>query len=654
MNEIRLSKMIIRNFKGIKKFTLPINALNANIFGENGTGKTTLSDAFLWVLFGKDSANRADFSVKPQDRDGNDVHFLETDVTLELLINGQPKTLRKMLAEKWTRKRGELTEEFTGHETSHWVNDVPIKKKEYTDIINAIIDENAFKLLTNPFYFCTQLKWEDRLRTLMEICGDVSDSDVIASDKSLTTLADILNGKSINDQRKIITERIKRLNSDIEAVPIKINELSRTLLGEEVNYGVVEENLLEQKAELKKIEQSMTDASQLAATYRQKQQDAFRLTTAMEERKKELDESSMFGLKRAIDEKSKLEGEKYRLNNDIRSTDSRVKANEKLIEQNNSDLVNLRADWGKENEKQFAEPDPDVFTCPTCEQPIPQDKKELKLAQMRSNFENNKAQELAKINSMGKEIGARQKVLKDELEAFGNYLINYELNLSEVTERLAELDKELEAERQRTFGADYEADAKYSGLSSQLQAIKAELNKPIEDSSAELLQRKSEVTEQINSLNKILNGRDVAIRTKDRIDELKDEERSLSAQLSEFEKQRYLIEQFIKAKVNLLEGNINSRFKLVKWKLFKTNINGGVEECCEAMVDGIGFSLNLNHASRVNAGIDIINVLAGHYGCTAPIFIDFRESVSRIIETGSQVINLIKSEPDKTLRVEVA
>lgn len=656
MNEIRLSKMELRNLKGIKEFTLDINGMNASVFGENGTGKTTLYDAFLWSLFNKDSANRADFSVKPQDKNGKDINFLETEVVLHLLINGKPKTLRKMLEEVWTKKRGEAAKEFTGHQTSYWIDDVPVKKKEYSDQINSIIDENAFKLLTNPFFFCTQLKWEERRKILMEICGDVTDEDVIASDKSLGALADILNEKSITDQRKIIAERIKKLNKDIEAIPIKINELSRTLLteSEEVNYQMVEEKLLKKKSALRKIEQSMIDASQMAAAYRQKQQDVFKLNSEIDQQKKELDEAAMAGLKKAIDEKSKLEGERYRLTVDIKSLNSRIKADETLVQENDEKLANLRAAWNTENEKQFIEPDPDHFICPTCQQSLPVETQQEKVAQMRVNFEKSNADELAKISANGRGIGARQQGIKDELEILRNDLMNCEMNLSTVTERLAELDKEIEAERQRTFGADYELDARYSSLNAKLQAIKAELNKPTEDTTSELLQRKNEVTEQINELNKILNNRDVAKRTSERIDELKDEERTLASQLSEFEKQKYLIEQFIKAKVNLLEETINSRFKLVRWKLFKDNINGGIEEMCEAMVDGIEFNRNLNHAARVNAGLDIINALAGHYRCTAPIFIDFRESVSRIIETKSQVINLIKSEPDKTLRVEVA
>ena len=653
MNDIRLSKMEQRNFKGTVHHILDLkNGSNASIYGDNATGKTTLYDAFLWILFNKDSANRSDFCVKPQDKDGKDRNFLETEVTLELLINGQSKTLRKMLVEKWTKKHGEESKEFTGHETFYWVDTVPVKKKEYTDLVNAIIDENAFKLLTNPFFFCTQLKWEDRRKTLMEICGDVSDADVISSDKNLAALTAILSGKSITDQKKIIAEKIKMLNKNIEAIPIRISEQSRKMTSnEDIDYDVVEAELTGHQATLKSIEQSMMDASQMASVYRQKQQDALKLTMAMDERKKELDEGAMAGLKRAIDEKSKLEGEKYQRTNYIKSTEARIKDNEKLIAQNEEGLLNLRAVWNAENEKQFVRPD--GFTCPTCEQSIPQDKTEIRITQMLNNFDHNKAQILAKISAGGKEIGVKQKDLKDEIEILKNDLMNHEMNLADITERLTELDKEVEAERSRTYGANYEADAKYSGLQAQLQAIRTELNKPIEDTSAELLQRKKEVTEQINSLNKILNNRDVATKTMERIDELKDEERTLAAQLSEFEKQRYLIEQFIKAKVNLLENNINSRFTMVKWRLFETQINGGISECCEAMVDGVGYP-NVNHAGKVNAGLDIIDVLAGHYGCTAPIFIDFRESVSQIIDTRSQVINLIKSEPDKVLRVEVS
>ena len=656
MNQIMLSKMEIRNFKGIKEFTLNIENYDASIYGDNGVGKTTLNDAFLWVLFGKDSANRADFAVKPQGKDGNDVHYLETDVTLGLSINGQARTFRKMLTEKWTKRRGAETEEFTGHETSHWVDLVPVKKKEFLEAISSIINETVFKLLTNPFFFCTQalFKWEDRRKILMEICGDVTDAEVIAADESLAKLTAILSGKTIDNHKKIIAEKMKRLNHDIDEVPVKINELSRTLLGEEVDYTLVEQTKAHLENRLKHIEEGMADANKIASRYQLKQQETFKLTTAMDARRKVLDDNSMAGLNRAMEEKAKLAGTKYSLTTETATLKRKLATELEEAESVQARLGELRKEWKEEYAKNFTEPDQANFVCPTCEQPLPDEKRQEKIDKMLSNFEANKARTLQSNKRNGKELAERSKLLNSTLEETALLIKGKETELWQAAARITELDEEIENQRASTFSANYAADPEYAELKIKHQALMDELNRPIKDLSADLLEEKKGINAELQTINKTLALRDIRTTTAARIDELKAEERTLSSQRSELEKEQFLIEKFMKSKVDMLEENINSRFKLVKWKMLKININGGLEELCEAMVEGISFNSNLNHAARVNAGLDIINVLAEHYGISAPIFIDFRESVSKIIDTGSQIINLIKSEPDKVLRVEVA
>ena len=108
--------------------------------------------------------------------------------------------------------------------------------------------------------------------------------------------------------------------------------------------------------------------------------------------------------------------------------------------------------------------------------------------------------------------------------------------------------------------------------------------------------------------------------------------------------------EFIKKKIDTLESMINKKFSYVKFKLFETQINGAEIECCKALIDGVPFS-DANTASKINAGLDIINTLCEYYKITAPIFIDNRESVVSIIDCKSQIVNLIVSKPDKTLRV---
>jgi len=297
----------------------------------------------------------------------------------------------------------------------------------------------------------------------------------------------------------------------------------------------------------------------------------------------------------------------------------------------------------------FIEPDESNFVCPTCKRELPTEDIERQIKEMKLGFDTDKMKKLTKINVEGKVKKERKIQLGKESFILVNKSLDYEAVGREINERLAEIKQELTGMVEAEI--NYKDDHEYRRLFNEAVNLKIELDKPVENQSTELLQKKQEITAHIEDLNRVLNQRDVTEKTRARIEELKAEEKRLAQQISEAEGQRFLIEKFIKAKVNLLEGSINSRFKMVKFRLFETQINGGIAECCEALIGGVPFQ-DANHAAQVNGGIDIINVLSGHYGVMAPIFIDNRESVNKLIETGSQVINLLVSY-DKELKVEV-
>ncbi|MEG0907020.1 MAG: hypothetical protein RSF87_12450, partial [Cellulosilyticaceae bacterium] len=168
----------------------------------------------------------------------------------------------------------------------------------------------------------------------------------------------------------------------------------------------------------------------------------------------------------------------------------------------------------------------------------------------------------------------------------------------------------------------------------------------------------SQIKEQIKSAQANIDIKKLRVakverqeETLKRIDELEKQFKDLQVSLADIEQQEILVEEFTRSKVDMLEENINSKFTTVKFKLFDEQINGGLVECCESLIDGVPFS-NANNAAKVAAGIDIINVLSNHYGFYAPIWLDNRESVTDIPSTQSQVINLIVSENDKELRCE--
>ena len=214
--DIRLNTLRLQNFKGIKDFTLNIGGKNANVYGDNGVGKTTLADSFLWLLFNKDSTDRTQFAVKPQDKHGNDIHNLQTEVEAELLIDGKPLKLRKMLEEKWTKRQGSTEAELTGNTIKYWWDDEPVKEREYKSRMSQLIDEDLFRMITNPMYFNTKVKWEERRKMLLTICGDKTDEEVIESDKSLAKLKGILQGKSVGVYKKIVEDKLKTLEKEIK------------------------------------------------------------------------------------------------------------------------------------------------------------------------------------------------------------------------------------------------------------------------------------------------------------------------------------------------------------------------------------------------------------------------------------------------------
>src|SRR5574344_1106915 len=197
--QIKLVKLNIKNFKGIKDYTVDFQGKNTNIFGANATGKTTIFDAFKWLFFDKDSSDRKDFNIKTLDKDNKPIHFLEHCVELVASIDGTETVFKKMLQEKWVKKRGQAEQEFAGHETSYWIDEVPAKKKEYDEKINDLIEEKLFKLITDPQYFNNLTRKEKReiLFKIAEI--SITDEEILQSKEELQMLLDKLEGRSVED-----------------------------------------------------------------------------------------------------------------------------------------------------------------------------------------------------------------------------------------------------------------------------------------------------------------------------------------------------------------------------------------------------------------------------------------------------------------------
>lgn len=643
--EIRIYNLKLKNFKGIKDLEIVFDGKDTNIYGKNATGKTTIFDAFKWLFFDKDSNDKKDFNIKTLDENNNPIHYLEHEVEATLIIDGQDINFKKMFKEKWVKKRGQEQQEFSGHETSYWIDEVPIKKKDYEEKINSIIPESLFKLITDPLFFNNQMSWKERRELLMNISGStITDENILNSDEKFTTLKVNLEGRSIEDYSKVLAAKIKELNNDREKIPIRIDELTKTLITEHnINYEDLENEKNMCNEELQKIEAEMTDiqtrakenmkkADQLGIAKNELNNLKFRL---------EVEHNNKYS-----QEAIKLQNEKTLVESSLRNKRQEYEERGQKIDQDAKRKEDLYAKWDEVN-KLTLEFDPNSFICPTCKREYETDKIEEMKKEFETNFNNHKNSEKQAINTEGQTINAR-------IQENTNAREKLQVEIKELETKLETISKELETiENQQSGAKDFDVTSlpQYQEKLKEVEKLQEIVNKLVADDTTEIQNRKSNIIQQINNIDKQLNERDVQEKTKARIEELEKQEEDIAQKVQELESQQFQIEEFTKTKVELLENAINSNFEIVNFRLFKTQINGGLEECCDTLVNGVPY-LDVNNAHKIIAGLDIIKTLSKFYNNSAPIFIDNRESINTLCTINAQIISLIVTE-DTKLRIEV-
>ena len=629
--DIRINSMVLQNFKGIKSLEINASGESLKIYGDNATGKTTVFDAFTWLLFGKDSLSRSDFGIKTQDEYGNVMHNLEHSVECELAIDNSILTLKKVFVEKWTKKRGSAEAEFTGHETKYYINEVPSSKGEYTAKIASIIDETLFKIITNPLYFNEHMKWQERRAILLNLCEDITDEDILAKDDKFASLADELKGRTISEYKKIIQSKQAGINDELKTIPQRIDEANRAIADvPEVNEGekaTIEKKITDLNDEIVAIKNGVSADAELIA---------------LKEKKRQI-ESKTCDVTELVNELGKFRNELCEIDSEETNCRRKIKMFFDAIQDAEKRANAYRNEWHSVNNEQYVGDE----KCPTCGQALPTEMVET----AKQIFNTSKVKRLEEINARGKECA--RDIAKDT-EAHDEWT----KKLNSVLERKAEVKNEIaRVEGLITDAKNNFADkVKVELVEIDMQIAEAE--KMAQNEKDNIGSKIYPIQEQINEekaklaeIDKAILARDLAEKQKQRIAELSEREKALAGEYANLEKTAYLIDEFIKFKVEMLSEEINSHFKYAKFKLFDVQINGGIAECCEVTYKGVAYS-DLNNASRINIGLDIINTLCKLNGMYAPIVVDNAESVTDIMPTVSQMICLVVSAEDKVLRIE--
>lgn len=643
MKQTMIKRMMIRNFKGCKEATYDFSK-NTFVYGPNASGKTTIADAFWWLLFDKDSLGNSKFNIRPLDCDGNRIDNVEIEVSAVLESDGREVELHKTQKQKWVKRRGSVSKELQGNENLYEIDGYPKSEKDYKERVSEIVTEELFKMLTNPAYFVS-LKWKDQRDVLMRFASEISDFELAIGNSEFSDLVDeIRKAPSLDDIQKKYAKALSEWKKKLAELPVRIDEAERQK--DDIDIAELElgkKSILEQIAE---VDAKLSDASKQYEEY-QKIADGIMETkfaiSDLERSANQKNENKKRELERTVHD---IEMELLSVCVMMNNSKLKIRDAENLITSLKIELEQVRKRYSDASQMKFDEGN---LICPMCGQEYPKDKSE----EIKRDFETKKTNEIQHITRLGNNLNERLKLETDSLE-------KNKKSLDESAAKEQYLKEKLEVLKQELSGipsnVDVSSTEEYQSLQKKLLEKEEYLTKTNNVYSLRMSykEEKEKLDEKLRGVERELSKADINVKLDERIEELQLEQCEVAQKVADQEKMIYQLENFIRYKMDATSEKINSMFDGVCWKLFENQINGGLKECCECTVNGVPYS-SLNNGHKIIAGLKIIKALQELYGVSAPIFIDNAEAISdgNMPQMDCQMI-LLSVSNDISMRIEVA
>ena len=632
--QIKFKSISIQNFKGIRNLDVSFNDAKTIIKGQNASGKTTIVDAVAWLLFDKDSEGNSKFEIRPLDASGEKIHHVEIIVTGIVDVDGTEYELRKVQKEKWTKKRGQETQEFSGNQNNFEINGFPKSDKEYKAFIADIVDEQLFKLLTSPTAF-SALKWQDQRSILMRFVEDVPADEIEAAIDDFNLIAGDLAVASVDDCKKKYTKAKRELTDKQKTIPVRIDELERSkVLIDEKFFSEKVTTLQAQidTAESDLRENPLESADQLneQIVLIGKKQIALNEDADRDRKSKWLEANT-----KRSELVNKLSIRQRELN------ERSLEVETQLEKKHNAKLKYdaLAEDFAKVKAETF---DESKNVCFYCGQKLPQE-----------DIEKNKKAFLKSQQDRKSEINAMAIKCRDIMRDAQEKADSAEAGIPEIKSAIRELEKQIDEQESVIKIYETPVDATgtdaYKKLNEELETVK----KKIEDRAKEEAKRQEQLLRIKGLKDELRISQDALASVKvnenidARINELRIELKSVSQKLADSDRLIFVLENYVK----FLAQRINDRFEGLDFRLFEIQVNGGIKETCEVSYNGVPYN-SLNSGHRIVAGLEIIKTLQGLYDVYAPVFVDNSETLNdfNMPDMECQVVSLKVTE-DSTLTI---
>ena len=639
MRDIKLIRLDLSNFKCHQHLTLDFSGNDVTIYGDNATGKTSIYDALVWLLFGKDSLGNGEKSIdlKPLGADGQvKDHEAITAVEAVLTCDGEEVTLKRTLREVWTTRRGSSELSYDGNVSDYFVNGVPSKKNAFDAKVKELCPEDLFRMLTSVSWFAAGMKWQDRRSVLFDMAGCLTDAQVMEKEERFDELRESMGKLTIAEYKAKLLHQKRGLTGVRDDAPARISECQRQL----ESTALVDEEALKEKEAALVSRRDILSGELIAIDHDSALQGKrLDLRSAKMERDLVVKDNELYR-----DGQRSFSKDKGQLSAKLRQEETRAEIIEaaigrakRAISRYEEDLQETRNKWVSVNGEAFT-----GGNCPSCGQPLPFEK--LKAATER--FETQKQAHLAGLEREAERI-------KERLQEAQGSLLEREEELRNQKTEMESLRSQIRAAENTKVQDMPDYQERLKKAEDKIWDIQEEI-RSLTERSGEVRNRKQAeldaVNEKLRDVWEQMARKGYRDTLQKRIGELKADMKNASEALEAIDKMLYAMEDFVRFKCRFVEQSVNDHFRLASFRLFREQANGGLEERCDAQQNGVPY-VGLNNGMKINVGIDIINALSRHYGVRVPLFVDNAEAVTRLEDCRSQVIRLVVSEDDKELRM---
>jgi len=639
--DIRIKTLHLENFKCHKSLTLDFGGRDAAIYGDNATGKTSVYDALTWLLFGKDSAGNGEknIDIKPLDPSGNvKDHQALTVVDAVFLVDGEELDLRRTYRELWSTKRGSSETTYDGNTSEYYVDGVPCKRNAFQDRVNQLMNEDTFRMLTSVSYFASGMSWQDRRETLFRVAGVADDQQILQTDQRFLPLVESMGKLSLDGYKKKLLAEKKGFVGAKTEIPARISQCEKAIndlcsldfAAEKAELEVLNAKKDGIAARISEIEHDSA-AEQKRLAIREVQLEI----TSLEHGNKVFRDAQSAGVQSAGD----IRREIVLLQSRLENRKMLLATTDRTISDCNGKIQKSRELWMTINSEVFS-----GGTCPTCGQLLPEDRRkesEHAFAEQKTRRLKEVEQSAAYTKDTKAQSEKRREELLEDISGLEAQIQDKEGLLASVESQRLEV-KDMDDYAYRMQELKNRCDVLTGELS--------ELMKGTYDVKESLRKEMASVSAQISEKMAAISMESLLEYNRKQVEELRQDAKNAAACLEAIEKMLYLMDEYSRYKTRFVEETVNRCFRIAKFRLFREQANGGVEDRCDVVYDGVPYT-GLNNGMKINVGIDIINTLSGAYGVSVPLFVDNAEAVTRLEQSNMQMIRLVVSEKDKELRL---